>query len=202
VIGAFLSGLCLQASLIVAIGPQNAFVLRQGLRREHAGSVVALCTAADVLLLCAGAAGLTAVVAARPALWALLRWTGVAALTGYGFRALLRGLRPGALGAGPGAGPRSRCRVLAQAASFTFLNPHVYLDALLLAGGMAAAQPLGGAPWFVAGASLASAAWFVGLGLAAQALAPLLARPAAWRLLDVVTGSALCALAVRLAAAR
>ena len=111
---------------------------------------------------------------------------------------LPRGFRAGALDAGQGA-PLSRRAALLRAAAFTFLNPHVYVDALLLVGTVAAAQPPGGTPWFVLGASAASAAWFVALGLATRLLAPALARPAAWRALDLATGATLCALAVRLA---
>ncbi|HET9552851.1 MAG TPA: LysE family transporter [Anaeromyxobacteraceae bacterium] len=197
--GSFLAGLGLQASLIVAIGPQNAFVLRQGLRREHVWPVVALCTAADVLLVVAGVAGVSAAVQQRR--WALLAvtWAGAAALAFYGVRALRRAARPGALAAAGGE-PLSPRQALAQAASFTFLNPHVYLDAFLLVGVQAVAQPAGGTPWFLAGASAASAAWFGGLGLAAHLLAPLLARSAAWRLLDLATGLTMCAFAARLAA--
>jgi L-lysine exporter family protein LysE/ArgO len=198
VIGSFLAGLGLQASLIAAFGPQNAFVLRQGLRREHVLPVVVLCTAADVLLLAAGAGGVSAVAAARPWAQALLRWGGAAAMGTYGVRALLRALRPGAL-APSGAGLGTRRVVLLQAASFTFLNPHVYVDTLLLLGAVAASQPPGGAPWFVAGASAASATWFAGLGLAAHLLAPALGRPAAWRLIDAATGVVMCALAICLA---
>lgn len=197
-IGSLLAGLGLQASLIVAIGPQNAFVLRQGLRREHVWPVVALCTLADVLLLAAGAGGVSAAAAARPWAQALLRWGGAAAVGAYGVRALLRAIRPGAL-APATSGRGTRRAVLLQAASFTFLNPHVYVDALLLAGAVAASQPPGGAPWFVAGAAAASAAWFAGLGLAAHLLAPTLGRPAAWRLLDAATGAVMCLLAARLA---
>lgn len=197
VTAAFLSGLALQASLIAAVGPQNAFVLRQGLRREHVWTVVALCIAADGLLVGAGAAGLSSAVHAyRPAL-ALVTWAGVAAMAGYGGRALLRALRPGALAAA--GGPRlSRGAALSRAAAFTFLNPHVYLDTVIGVGSVAAAQPPPGTAWFALGACSASAAWFAGIGLAARPLAPWLARPAAWRVLDLGTGFAMCGLAVRM----
>jgi L-lysine exporter family protein LysE/ArgO len=198
VIGSFLAGLGLQASLIVAVGPQNAFVLRQGLCREHVWPVVALCTLADVALLAAGAGGVSAAVCALPWLQSLLRWSGAAAVGAFGVRALARAIRPGALSPAEGAFPGSRGAAVRQAAAFTFLNPHVYLDALLFAGTVAASQPAGGAPWFVAGASAASAAWFCGIGLAAQALAPRLARPSAFRLLDAATGVVMCLLALRL----
>jgi len=196
----FLAGLGLQASLIVAIGPQNAFVLRQGLRREHAGAVVALCVAADAALIAAGAAGLSAAVRLHAAVLAAVTWASVAAVGGYGLAALARAVRPVALAAGPDV-RLDRRGALLRAAAFTFLNPHVYLDALLLVGAVAAAQPAGGAAPFVLGAAAASAAWFTGLALFAQLLAPVLARPAAWRALDLATGAVMCALAVRLAVA-
>jgi L-lysine exporter family protein LysE/ArgO len=197
-VSSFLAGLLLQGSLIVAIGPQNAFVLRQGLRREHVLPVVLLCIAADVALVAAGAAGVAAAVRLHPVALAALTWAGVAALAVYGVGALARAVHPGALAAA-GGGALSRRAALLRAAAFTFLNPHVYVDALLLVGAVAAAQPPGGAPWFVLGASAASAGWFLGIGLAARLLAPALARPLAWRALDLATGAALCALAVRLA---
>lgn len=198
--GSFLAGLGLQGSLIVAIGPQNAFVLRQGLRREHVAAVVALCIAADAALLGAGAAGIGAAVRLHPAFLGALTWAGVAAIAGYGLAALARAVRPGSLTAdAAGPAPRiDRRGALLRAAAFTFLNPHVYLDAFLLVGVVAAAQPVGGAVPFVLGAIAASAAWFAGVGLLAHLLAPVLARPAAWRALDLATGTVMLALAVRL----
>ncbi len=194
----FLAGLGVQASLIVAVGPQNAFVLRQGLRREHVGAVVTLCIAADALLIAVGAGGVAAAVAARPAALDLATWAGAVFLAGYGLRALARAVRPGTLGPGSGQ-PLTRRAALAQAAAFTFLNPHVYLDAILAIGTVAAAQRGGGTPWFAAGACAASAAWFAGIGLAAHLLAPVLARPSAWRVLDLATGVAMCWIAARMA---
>ncbi|HYD39337.1 MAG TPA: LysE family transporter [Anaeromyxobacter sp.] len=194
----FLAGLGLQASLIVAIGPQNAFVLRQGLRREHVAAVVALCIAADAALIGAGAAGLGAAVRMHPVVVTALTWASVAAVGGYGLAALARAVRPAALAAGADV-QLDRRGALLRAAALTFLNPHVYVDTLLLVGAVAAAQPAGGAAPFVLGAAGASAAWFVGLALFAHHLAPVLARPAAWRALDVATGAIMCALAVRLA---
>lgn len=198
VTGSFLAGLALQASLIAAIGPQNAFVLRQGLRREHVWAVVGLCVAADALLVGAAAAGLSAAVGNhRPAL-ALVTWAGVAAMAGYGVRALLRALRPGELVLGGGQ-PLTRRAALGQAAAFTFLNPHVYVDAVLGVGMVATAQAGRGTTWFALGACSASALWFAGIGLSAQLLAPLLARPITWRGLDLATGIAMCGLAARMA---
>jgi L-lysine exporter family protein LysE/ArgO len=173
-------------------------VLRQGLRREHVWQVVTLCTGADVLLLVAGVAGVSAAVQQSRVVLLALTWAGAAALAFYGLRALRRAARPRVLAAA-GGDPLSPRAALAQAASFTFLNPHVYLDAFLLVGAQAVAQPTGGTRWFLAGASTASAAWFGGLGLAAHLLAPLLARSAAWRLLDLATGLTMCGFAARLA---
>jgi L-lysine exporter family protein LysE/ArgO len=196
----FLAGLGLQASLIVAIGPQNAYVLRQGLRREHVLAVVTLCIAADVALIAAGAGGVSAAVRLHPVGLAVVTWTGVAAIGAYGLVALARALHPGALSAAPGSAeaPLDRRGALLRAAAFTFLNPHVYVDAFLLVGPLAAAQPPGGAVPFVLGAATSSALWFAGLGLLAHLLAPALARPAAWRALDLATGTIMCVLAVRL----
>ena len=141
---------------------------------------------------------MTAAVRLHPAALAAVTWAGVLAMAAYGLLAIARAVRPGALSAGQGAA-LSRRAALLRAAAFTFLNPHVYVDAVLLVGVVAAAQPPGGAPWFVAGASISSAAWFTALGLAARLLAPALARPVAWRALDLATGATMCALAVKLA---
>jgi L-lysine exporter family protein LysE/ArgO len=131
---------------------------------------------------------------------AAVTWTGVAAVAGYGLAALARALRPGALTAAPG-GPETRLDrrgALLRAAAFTFLNPHVYVDAFLLVGAVAAAQPPGGIAPFTLGAIAASGLWFLGLGLLARLLAPALGRPAAWRALDLATGAVMCALALRM----
>ncbi len=196
--GAFVTGALLSATLIIGIGAQNAFVLRQGLRREHVGPVVAFCAAADALLIAAGVAGLATVLGERPRLAWWLTLGGVAFLSFYGIRALWRALRPGVLRDTAGAG-LSRTQALAQVAAFTLLNPHVYLDTVLLVGSIGAQQAAAARPWFVAGAATASAVWFAGLGYGARLLAPLFARPRAWAVLDVVIGLTMLALAAWLA---
>jgi L-lysine exporter family protein LysE/ArgO len=192
---ALATGFALGASLIIAIGAQNAFVLRQGLAREHVGAVALFCAASDALLMTAGVLGLGRVIAATPLLAQSMAGLGAAFLAAYGARALWRAWRPGALHAGAGPALRSRGQVLAQAAAFTFLNPHVYLDTVLLVGTLGAQQPAPLRPVFLAGACAASAAWFFGLAYGARRLAPLFARPGAWRALDLGIGLTMFALA-------
>jgi L-lysine exporter family protein LysE/ArgO len=197
-LGVFATGFALSASLIVAIGAQNAFVLRQGLHRSHVGLVVAFCALADAALMAVGVLGVAAHLAASPALQRALAAAGALFLVAYGVLALRRALRPGALTVG-GAATVSRRRVLAQVAAFTFLNPHVYLDTVLLVGAVGAQQPAAWRGWFLAGGALASAAWFGALGFGARGLAPWFARPAAWRVLDAAVGVTMLLIATALA---
>lgn len=193
----FLSGFALSAALIVAIGAQNLFVLRQGLRREHVGPIVLFCAAADATLIAAGVAGVGAVLAALPGLAMVLTIGGAAFLGWYGIQALRRMAAPGIVEVAGGEGI-SLGRALAATAGFTFLNPHVYLDTVLLMGAAGSAQPMALRPVFVAGAASASFAWFAALGYGARLLIPLFSRPAAWRVLDAVVGATMLALAASL----
>ncbi len=179
------TGAALGLTLIVAIGAQNAFVLRQGLRREHVGAIVLLCAGCDALLMTAGIAGLAQLLGEQPALALWLTLGGVVFLGIYGLRALLRAWRPGALHAAAGAAPLTRAQALAQAAAFTLLNPHVYQQGPLRW-------------WFAAGAAAASMAWFSALGYGARWLAPWFERPRAWRVLDGLIGLTMLALAAGL----
>lgn len=195
---AALRGLLLCLSLIVAIGAQNAFVLRQGLRREHVGTLVLLCSLGDALLMAAGVAGLASLVAAHPGLARGMAAAGALFLLGYGAMALRRALQPGRLDVTTGAALPLRAAVL-QLAGFTLLNPHVYLDTVLLVGSVGAQYP--GAPAqaaFVAGAATGSALWFTALGYGARWLAPVFARPRAWQVLDAAVGLMMLALAAQL----
>lgn len=195
----FITGFALCATLIVAIGAQNAFVLRQGLRREHVPAIVLFCALCDLLLIAAGVAGLARIVGDRPVISSVLALAGVAFLTWYGIGALRRARRPDVLRAAAGADPVPLGVALLEAAGFTLLNPHVYLDTVLLMGSIGARQPPAGQPWFVAGAASASALWFTGLGLGAGHLAPVFARPRAWQVLDALIGLTMLALAAMLA---
>jgi L-lysine exporter family protein LysE/ArgO len=198
VLAATLTGLLTGLSLIVAIGAQNAYVLRQGLARDRVGVVVAICAASDVLLIVAGVAGVGVLV--ENAGWALdaVRWLGVAFLTVYGVTSLWRARSPEALRAAD-APASSLGGVAARALALTWLNPHVYLDTVLLLGSLAASHGPGGRWWFALGAGLASVAWFLGLGYGARLLSPLLARPRAWQVLDVLIGLTMLTIAVSLA---
>ena len=201
--GAALDGLLTGLSLIVAIGAQNAFVLRTGLRKEHVGPVVATCTLSDFALIIAGVSGIGAVV--RHAAWALaaVRWFGVAFLTWYGLSAAWRARRPSALAvsggnSGPGTGRRGLARAVRGALALTWLNPHVYLDTVALLGSIANAHGPSGRWWFAAGACVASTLWFPGLGFGARFAAKSLTTPRAWQILDLVIAATMLAIAVEL----
>lgn len=193
---AFSQGFLLSLGLTVAIGAQNAFVLRQGLRREHVLAIVLFCASMDVLLVAAGVTGMGRVLAEQPRVAQALAGGGAAFLIGYGLCALWRARRPaaGLVGAGAGLAGQSRSAVLAQAAAFTLLNPHVYVDTLLLVGSVGAQQVGVSRAAFVGGSALASVLWFTALGFGARWLAPLFARPRAWQWLDALVGLSMLAL--------
>lgn len=184
----FVQGMFLGLGLIVAIGAQNAFVLRQGLRREHVGSVVAFCAVADAVLITAGVFGMAQALGDRPMLARGLALGGAAFLAVYGWRALQRARQASTLDVTSLGQGLSLAAVLAQAAAFTLLNPHVYLDTVLLVGSIGAQQPAPLQGWFAAGASAASLLWFSALGFGARWLAPWFARPRAWQVLDALIG--------------
>lgn len=194
----FLQGLALSLGLIVAIGAQNAFVLRQGLRREHVGSVVLFCALADAVLITAGVLGMAQALGNHPGVARAMALAGAAFLAWYGWQALQRARHASQLQAAEGGAGLSHGAALAQAAAFTLLNPHVYLDTVLLVGSIGAQQPAGLQGWFVAGASIASLSWFTALGFGARWLAPLFAKPRAWQVLDGLIGATMWLLAALL----
>ncbi|MFI7388173.1 LysE/ArgO family amino acid transporter [Streptomyces sp. NPDC049813] len=172
-------------SLIVAIGAQNAFVLRQGVRRDAVLAVVGICALSDAVLIALGVGGVGAVVVAWPQALTVVGWVGGLFLLGYGVLAARRVAKPaGALRpAGESAG--SRRRAVLTCLAMTWLNPHVYLDTVFLLGSVAADR--GQLRWtFGLGAALASLCWFAALGFGARLLGRFLSRPAAWRLLDAL----------------
>jgi L-lysine exporter family protein LysE/ArgO len=179
------SGLGLGLSLIVVIGAQNAFVLRQGLSGEHVRVVVALCTLSDVVLIAAGVLGAGAVLTRLPGLLTGVRIGGGAFLIAYGILAARRSWRPASLVADPSRKSAGLAATAVTCLALTWLNPHVYLDTVVLLGAIANTHH--GERWpFAAGAAIASTAWFTGLGYGARLLRPVFARPAAWRILDAV----------------
>ena len=197
VISSALAGFAASAALIIAIGAQNAFVLRQGLRREHVLPVVVICAVSDMVLITAGIAGLGAVVTARPEAVTAIRWVGAAFLFGYAFLAARRAIRPGVLKPTDQA-PATLRATLLTCLALTYLNPHVYLDTVLLLGSVA--QRHAHRWMFGIGAVVASGAWFSALGAGATRLAPVLARPTAWRVLDALIAAVMVGVALTLLA--
>ena len=192
----YLNGILVAAVLIIAIGAQNAFVLAQSLRREHHLSVAALCVLCDAILVSAGVFGLAKILAENPTLLAIARWGGVTFLVCYGLKALRRAVAPQAMADARETGPRSRRTVLMAALAVTLLNPHVYLDTVLLIGSLGAQQAAPGA--YAMGAASASLLWFFTLALGAAWLAPWLARPTTWRLVDLMVAVMMLGMAAQL----
>ncbi|MFI8766615.1 LysE/ArgO family amino acid transporter [Streptomyces sp. NPDC053792] len=200
-IAAVLAGFGTGLSLIVAIGAQNAFVLRQGVRRHAVLAVVAICAVSDAVLIALGVAGVGAVVTAWPAALTAVGLAGGAFLLCYGFLAARRVLRPDSAAAltagGPDAG--SARRAVLTCLAMTWLNPHVYLDTVLLVGSLASDR--GDLRWaFGTGAALASLGWFFALGFGARLLSGVLSRPKAWRVLDGVVATTMLAMGAMLVA--
>ena len=194
---ATISGLGLGLALIVAIGAQNAFVLRQGLRGEHVLAVVAVCALSDLVLIVAGVAGTGALLDRVPEAVTAIRYAGAAFLLGFGALAARRALRPAGALVSDVAPQTPLLPTVLTASALTWLNPHVYLDTLVLLGSVAAAQ--GELRWhFGAGAAVGSLLWFSALGAGARLLRPVFARPGAWRVLDAGIALVMVALAVTL----
>lgn len=195
---AFLAGFQLSLGLIMAIGAQNAFVLRQGLRREHVLAVCLFCAGSDAVLISAGVAGIGTLAAIAPWFAPALRWGGVAFLLWYGARSFRAAWRGGGALAAAAGGAQPLPQVLGLLALITWANPHVWLDTVVLIGSISAQYP-GRAAEFGAGAVAASFSFFLALGYGARMLAPVFARPAAWRVLDAGVGVVMWAIAASLA---
>jgi len=196
---AYLQGLGLGAGLIIAIGAQNAHVLRMGLKRQHIALTVGVCILCDVVLIAAGVAGMGAVIGRNPALLALARWGGAGFLAWYGVRAWRSAWASGALAAEGGPAALDPRQALTLAVTLSLLNPHVYLDTVVLLGSIGGQQAGAGRLWFALGAMSASVAWFLALGFGARVLSPLFRRPMAWRALDGLVGAVMLVLAGTLA---
>jgi L-lysine exporter family protein LysE/ArgO len=180
---AAVAGLGLSLSLIVAIGAQNAFVLRQGLRLEHVSAVVAVCAVSDAVLILAGVAGNSWLSTRLPDAITVIRLGGAAFLLGYAALAARRALRPSSIAVDAGGTRAGLLATVAACLALTWLNPHVYLDTVLLLGSVADSHGVR-RWWFAVGAAVGSVLWFCALGYGARLLRPLFARPTAWRVLD------------------
>lgn len=196
---ASLDGLLTGLSLIVAIGAQNAYVLKQGLRRAYVGPVVTICTLSDYVLIIAGVSGIGLIV--QHAGWALqaVRWFGVAFLAWYGLSSAWRARRPASSLNAARDETSNRPAVIRSVVALTWLNPHVYLDTMILLGSIANTQGASGRWWFAVGACVGSTLWFTGLGYGARFAAGLLATPRAWQVLDLLIAATMLAIAVKLA---
>lgn len=187
----YLQGVAVGGSLIIAIGAQNAFVLKQGLKRAHVFAVVAICIACDWVLIALGAAGFGTLVAMFPKVTAIAAWGGAAFLFFYGALSFRSAMTDQTLDAEKGDSTVALATVgavIATTLAISLLNPHVYLDTVVLLGSLAAQHPAPERAWFTLGAMTASFIWFVGLGYGARLLAPLFSRPVAWRVLDLLIG--------------
>lgn len=189
----FLTGL----SLIVAIGAQNAFVIRQGLLRSHVFMVVALCSISDALLIVLGTGGLGKAIKSQPDLLTFIRWFGVSYLVWFGIKSFRSAFTENQLLASGEAEP-SRSRVLASVLALTYLNPHVYLDTVIFVGSLA--NQFKTDRWFFAlGASLASLLWFSVIGFGAQAASRVMSKPVFWRIFDTFVAIVMFSIAFSLA---
>jgi L-lysine exporter family protein LysE/ArgO len=195
----FIHGMLLSASLIVAIGAQNAFVLRQGLERRHVFPIVMLCATSDALLSVLGIFGMGGLFATSPLFLSAMAWAGALYLVWFGARSLRRALRP----TGPLAPSASRAQswqaAMGTTLALTYLNPHVYLDTVMILGNAGAHEPAGGQLAFWFGTTTASLLWFFSLGYGARLLRRWFLRPTAWRVLDCAIGVTMWSLAAALA---
>ena len=195
VMTAVLTGLGTGLGLIVAIGAQNAWVLRQGVRREHIGLVIAICALSDLVLITVGTGAIRIVTGLAPWVLEVLRWGGVVYLAVFAVSSFRSALRPGAL---EQSAARPAASVAATTLALTWLNPHVYLDTVLMLGTVT--NDFGPARWWAAaGACAASIVWFAGLGLGARVLSGPLSSPRTWRVVDVLVGCVMLGVAAHLA---
>jgi L-lysine exporter family protein LysE/ArgO len=197
---AILPGLLTGLSLIVAIGAQNAFVLRQGLLRKHVFVIVLICALSDALLIALGVLGLGSLISALPWLLEVIRWVGVAFLVWYGSSSLRKFVKQDSLKAAESSVGSLKQAVVTTLA-LTFLNPHVYLDTVIFIGGIA--NQFGDQKWwFVLGAITASFLWFFSLGFGASKASVLVSKPVFWKILDVFIAAVMFSLAITLALAK
>lgn len=189
----FLTGL----SLIIAIGAQNAFVIRQGLMRQHVLLIVAICAASDAALIFLGTGGLGTLIQSRPSLLEFIRWFGVIYLTWFGINSVRSAFKNQSLNAGEGSAISQR-KIVATCLALTFLNPHVYLDTVILLGSIAN-QFEEGRWFFTVGAAIASVVWFSTIGFGARAASRFMSKPIFWKILDSVIAAVMFTIAITLA---
>lgn len=197
-LSAFFKGIGLGGGLIVAIGSQNAYLLRQALKREFVLTCIAICIICDVVLIGAGVAGMGKLITEAPILLSWIKIAGAAFLFWYGLRAARSAWNPSAMMMDQNTAAPDRGAVVSTMLAFSLLNPHVYLDTVVLLGSIGGQQEGNGKVYFSAGAMLASAIWFCSLGLGARYLTPVFSRPGAWRILDGIIAVVMWLLAISL----
>lgn len=195
---AFLKGMGLGGGLIVAIGSQNAYLLRQALKGEYVLTCIVICIACDAVLIAAGVAGMGQLIVERPGLLIWIKICGAAFLLWYGVRAARSALNPVAMNTPDDKTVASRASVISAMLAFSLLNPHVYLDTVVLLGSIGGQQGGDGSVYFALGAMLASGIWFCGLGFGARFLIPVFSQPRAWQILDGVIAIVMWVLAASL----
>ncbi|MBI3731737.1 MAG: amino acid transporter [Burkholderiales bacterium] len=193
-----LKGMGMSAGLIMAIGSQNAHVLRMGLRKQHVGLTVMICIVCEMLLILAGVAGIGGMINSQPVLLTMARWGGAAFLIWYGLRSLRAAASQQSLVAEAGELSLTAGKAVLAVLGATLLNPHTYLDTVVLLGAIGGQQPGDGKYWFAVGAVLNATIWFAALGFGARLLAPWFAKPIAWRVLDSLVGIVMLMLALNL----
>lgn len=193
-----LKGMGMSAGLIMAIGSQNAHVLRMGLRKQHVGLTVMICIACEMLLILAGVAGIGGMINSQPVLLTIARWGGAAFLIWYGVRSLRAAASQQSLVAEAGELSLTAGKAALAVLGATLLNPHTYLDTVVLLGAIGGQQPGDGKYWFAVGAILNATIWFAALGFGARLLAPWFAKSMAWRVLDSLVGIVMLMLALNL----
>lgn len=194
---AFLPGLFAGLSLIVAIGAQNAFVIRQGLTKKHVFTVVAICAISDAVLIALGVGGLGAAIAGLPWLLEGIRWFGVAYLTWFGIKSIRSALKSQTLDSS-GAASETKAKVIGTVLALTWLNPHVYLDTVILLG--AIGNQFAADRWYFAiGAMTGSVLWFASIGYGAKAASKFMSRAIFWKILDSLIAAIMFAIAILLA---
>lgn len=195
----FWEGCATGAGLIIAIGAQNAFVLKQGIMKNHVFATVFICCLIDAILIALGVGGFGAFLTSSPLLLNVAKWGGVGFLVLYGLRSFWAVLKTESLTVEGGRERPDLKASILMILAFSLLNPHVYLDAVLLLGSIGAQFPQYERPFFALGAIVVSFVWFFSMGYGARFLAPLFAKPLSWKILDVVTGAIMLLLAYLLA---
>ncbi|WP_067708863.1 arginine exporter ArgO [Erwinia sp. ErVv1] len=198
-IAAFFQGMVLGAPLILPLGPQNAFVLQQGVRRHYPLMVAGLCTLSDIILICGGVFGGSALLSQSTLLLSLVTWGGVLFLLWYGWGALRSALSGAMDSVQAMPAKQGRWRIISTMIAVTWLNPHVYIDTFVMLGSLGGQLAPAARSWFVLGAVTASTVWFFGLALLASWLSPRLSTPGAQRIINLLVGLVMWIIALKLA---